>query len=415
MRKHLLLIPFHFPPIQGSTGALRSLGFARWLPESDWQVTVLTAQVRAYPAVEEDNAQLLGRDMNVVRAFALDARRHLSIGGRYLQVSALPDRWATWIFGAILAGLKIIKQSRPDVLYTTYPIPSSHMIGWILHRITGIPWIAEYRDPMVEDGYPADPLQYSLRSWLEKKTFRFASRIVVVTPSARDFYIARAKRGESFVVEIPNGINDSMSEGSVAVKSSPENGIITVLHSGILYSAERDPSAMFKAIQMLKEQNRLNAGTVRFVFRGAGNEDFYRHQVSKVGIEDLVEFREQVPYHIAHEEMRGASALLLIQGSACNRQIPAKVYEYLALRKPLMCLADPAGDTGKLIKELGLGASAPLENVESVRAYIGEFLLAVERGRAPLVDEPVLLKLSRRFRAKQLSSLLNDVSAEPVL
>jgi hypothetical protein len=60
--KHLLLIPFHFPPIQGSTGALRSLAFARWLPESNWRVTVLTVDTRAYPTIAADNEAMIPRD-----------------------------------------------------------------------------------------------------------------------------------------------------------------------------------------------------------------------------------------------------------------------------------------------------------------------------------------------------------------
>lgn len=417
MDKHLLLIPFHFPPIQGSTGSLRSLAFARWLPESEWRVTVLTANQRAYPMVAAENDLLVAPSMTVIRGFAIDARRHLSFRGRYLKFMALPDRWVSWVIGAVWSGLRIIRNDRPDMIYTTYPIPSSHLIGFLLHKITGVPWVAEFRDPMVEVDYPADRTQRRIRVWIEMKIFKHARRIVVVTPSAKEYYAARSRKDSKFVVEIPNGFDeilkaDEYRDDTGNTGHSAASRPINFLHSGILYGNERNPDQLFVAIADLKASGFFDKRKVKFVFRGSGSEDDFEKRVSDLGINELVEFRKSVSYREARHEMLQADVLLLLQGRVCNRQIPAKLYEYLALRKAVLCLADPAGDTASQIKSLGLGESAPLEDSDAIKSHLSAFISEYLRGSPKLLDDDALAVLSRRSRAKELASLLDEAVCE---
>ena len=90
------------------------------------------------------------------RVFALDTQRHLSFRGRYPRALALPDRWVSWCLGAILSGYRTIRREKCDVILTTFPIASAVLIGWILHRLTGTPWVADFRDSMTEPDYPRD-------------------------------------------------------------------------------------------------------------------------------------------------------------------------------------------------------------------------------------------------------------------
>jgi hypothetical protein len=113
MRKRLLLIAFHFPPLQGSTGVHRSLAFARYLGRHDWDVTVLTATAGAYQSQSPDNNALLPPDVRVVRAMAVDTQRHLSVLGRYPLTLATPDRWSSWIYSGFLAGRRLVREWQP--------------------------------------------------------------------------------------------------------------------------------------------------------------------------------------------------------------------------------------------------------------------------------------------------------------
>lgn len=409
---HLLLIPFHFPPVQGSTGAFRSLSFCRWLPENDWRVTVLTVSERAYPDVSESNYELIDPQTSVHRAFALDAKRHLSIGGRYLRLTALPDRWASWVIGGVLSGLKIIRRDAPDAIYTTYPVPSSHLIGLILHKFTGTPWIAEFRDPMVEDNYPANKIEREIRSRIERGVVAHASRIVTVTPSAKNLYEARAENRPEFVVQIENGYDDTLlgrETGRFHNTERADGATLEILHSGILYDDVRNPTNLLLALQELNSEGFFGANPARFVFRGAGSEQQYSKTARDLGIESIVEFRKSVSYADAHKEMHQADALLLMQGNQCNRQIPAKFYEYCALRKPILAIADPCGDTGSLFMHSGLGKSVPLEDPKSIKLQIKSFVRECRENRGIIVSDRVLASMSRRARAKELANLLCQV------
>ena len=155
VRGRVLIVAYHFPPQAGSSGLLRSLKFCRYLPEFGWLPTVLTIDPRAYERTDSSQMAEIPADVNVIRAFGLDSQRHLSLGGRYLRSSALPDRWVTWLAGAIPAGLFSIRKHNIDIILTTYPIATAVLIGYFLHLLSGKPWIVDFRDSMTEEGYPA--------------------------------------------------------------------------------------------------------------------------------------------------------------------------------------------------------------------------------------------------------------------
>src|SRR4029077_6802019 len=129
-----------------------------------------------------------------VRAFALDTTRHLSVRGASLKLLALPDRWATWWVGGVAAGLLPARRHRPHVLWSTYPIATAHLIGLTLHRLTRIPWVADFRDPLTEDGYPPDRLTRRTYLAVARGPPRRAAATVFTTESCRAMYVARYPR-----------------------------------------------------------------------------------------------------------------------------------------------------------------------------------------------------------------------------
>src|SRR5882762_736658 len=104
----VLIVAFHFPPQAGSSGQLRALKFCRYLPEFGWQPSVLTLNPKAYEAIDARSEKTISPNVPVYRAFALDTKRHLGFRGAYLDWMALPDRWVTWLLGAIPTGLRAI-------------------------------------------------------------------------------------------------------------------------------------------------------------------------------------------------------------------------------------------------------------------------------------------------------------------
>ncbi|HJR70339.1 MAG TPA: glycosyltransferase, partial [Gammaproteobacteria bacterium] len=144
------MIAFHFPPASISSGIQRTLKFSTYLPEFGWKPNVLTVHPRAYESTGSDQMGDIPQDLVVRRAFSLNAARHMTLAGRYPLFLALPDRWSSWWLGGIVSGLKMIREQRPDVLWSTYPIATAHLIALTLHRLTSIPWVADCRDSMTE-------------------------------------------------------------------------------------------------------------------------------------------------------------------------------------------------------------------------------------------------------------------------
>src|SRR5258706_289224 len=161
------MVAYHFPPMNASSGIQRTLRFAQYLPEFHWEPAVLTAHPRVYPSVSNASLAEVPPQLLVRRAFALDTVKHLSLKGLYPRWLALPDRWATWWLGAIGAGLSLIRNFKPDVIWSTYPIATAHLIGYTLRKLTGVPWVADFRDPMAQSDYPSDPLMHRAFEWIE--------------------------------------------------------------------------------------------------------------------------------------------------------------------------------------------------------------------------------------------------------
>src|SRR5690349_3694770 len=115
--KRLLMVAFHFPPAAGSSGIQRTLRFVQNLPRHGWLPTVITAHPLAHERTSQDLMDEVPSGVTVLRPFALDAARHLSIAGRYPGFLGRPDRWRSWRVGGVAAGLRALKAQRFDALW----------------------------------------------------------------------------------------------------------------------------------------------------------------------------------------------------------------------------------------------------------------------------------------------------------
>ena len=410
----LLLVAFHFPPQVGSSGLLRSLKFSRNLLAHNWRATLLTAKTRAYEKLDPSQLSQIPPEVKVVRAFALDTKRHLSMGGRYLDTLALPDRWVTWALGAIPAGLRIIRRQKIDVIFSTFPIATAILIGWNLHRLTGRPWVADLRDLMTEDDYPVDPRTRRVYRSLEQKAVRHAARIIFTAPSAVEEYLRRyPELNREKCVVIANGYEEEDFQGITTENSASRehSAPLRLVHNGLIYPQERDPRPFFRALSRLKKEGRLGPA-VQIDLRASGSDDLYSKMLTELDLTDVVKLLPAVPYRESLKESAAADGLLLLQSAWCSRQIPAKAYEYLRLRRPILALTNTDGDTGRLLEETGGATIAALEDEEAIYRALPEFLSNLRAGSHPLADSQISTRFSRREQAAELARVLDQVVAE---
>jgi glycosyltransferase involved in cell wall biosynthesis len=412
-RRRVLMVAFHFPPMAGSSGIQRSLRFVQHLPRHGWDPIVLSAHPRVYDRTASDLLAEVPANVPVHRAFALDTARHLSFGGRYPGALARPDRWSSWRLGAVPAGLSLIRRYRPDVIWSTYPIATAHRIALTLHKLSAIPLVMDFRDPMAQEGYPADPRTWRSFEQIEHEAVRYAAKLVFVTPGCQRLYRERYSHvdAERFAL-IENGFDEEAFVDAERDRTSDalNPGRLTILHSGIVYPAERDPSALFGALGRMLRAGRIDTATLRIRFRAPLHSDLLERLAAQSGTSSLIEILPAVPYREALREMMRSDSLLVMQGANCNDQIPAKLYEYFRAGRPILGLADPTGDTGICMLRAGVRQVVPLEDTMRVEDALDQHILDLRSNTFAASPSDRIETMSRRARTQALADLLASVS-----
>jgi len=410
MTKRALLIAFHFPPQAGSSGIQRTLSFSKHLGSYGWEPLVVSAHPRAYDVQNHGQLASVPPQLVVKRAFALDAKRHLGYKGRYLELLALPDRWVSWWLGAVPAGRALIRQYKPQLIWSTFPIASAHLIGLTLHRLTGLPWVADFRDPMLQPSYPVSPVQRKIYQWIERQAITRCRIAVFTTHSAMDSYRLRFPQlpASKFVV-IENGYDEDGFDGQVIPElvAPPAGRRITLVHSGVLYNTGRDPSAMLAALAALRQAGTVDAARLRVVLRAPGDIAAISALVTQFGVGDMVEVLPPVPYRQALQEMLEADGLVVFQGTPFNTQIPAKIYEYFRARKPILGLVDTAGETARVLGAAGFSSVANLDRKEEIMPVLARFVDDIRSGSAYRATDELINASSRVYRASQLADVFD--------
>jgi glycosyltransferase involved in cell wall biosynthesis len=315
----------------------------------------------------------------------------------------------SWWFGAVPKALAIIRKHRPRAIWSTYPIATAHVIGHTVHRLSGLPWIADFRDPMAQDGYPAEPKTWQSFRRIEERALRDASFSVFVAPGAARLYRERypAVPAERIAV-VENGYDEeSFAQFATWDREPLLRGTFTLVHSGIVYPSERDPTRLFQALRSMLHDGRMKSGEFRLRLRAPAHEAALAKLIERFGLAEVVELTPPISYRSALQEMVRADGLLVLQASNCNDQIPAKVYEYLRCRRPILALTDPRGDTAGLLRRDGIESIARLDSAEEIALELRRFLDKAKSGKAALSDDGSVIAASRQKRAQELAGLLD--------
>jgi peptidoglycan/xylan/chitin deacetylase (PgdA/CDA1 family)/glycosyltransferase involved in cell wall biosynthesis len=410
--KRVLMVAFHFPPHTGSSGVLRTLNFTKHLPRHGWKPLVLSADPRAYEGCRDDLLTMIPAGTQVIRAFALDASRHLAVLHKYPRLLALPDRWSSWWCGALISGAKAIKREQPDLLWSTHPIASAHLIASTLARLSGLPWVADFRDPMVNGDEPSDPVQRKNWQWLEGHVIRKATSCVFTTERAASMYRARYPEAAGRIHVIENGFDeDAFTDATPARYGVPEDTLL-LLHSGIIYPKERDPGRFFEAVRRLLDSGQLDPSKLCIRFRAPYHVDELSALVQEHSLEHVVDVAPSIPYRDAIAEMLGADILLVFQGSQFNAQVPAKIYEYLRAKRPLLALVDPVGDTASQLNNFRSAVLADIGDTADIELALARCVaLRNDANFEHLIEaqDEQVRRFSRAGQAERLSQLFDTL------
>ena len=246
---NILMIALDFPPCK-SAGVQRTLKFCQYLPQYHWQPYVLTSYPLIYNELDSNVDIDVPLSKKIYRAFGLNVHKHMTIGGKYIDSFAQPDIYSTWYYHAVIKGKSIIKDIAPDVIWSTHPCLTAHKIAAKLKRYSGLPWIADYRDPF--KGHSNSIYHNDSGKAIDKQTIYESDIVVFATTEMKDLYIDSYPQvnSEKFIV-IENGYNDDFFDEfatSLCMGNNKKSNILRIIHSGELYEQGRNPTNLFLAI-----------------------------------------------------------------------------------------------------------------------------------------------------------------------
>ncbi|WP_289020802.1 hypothetical protein [Desulfobacter postgatei] len=408
--KRLLMIAYHFPPIQGSSGVHRTVQFARHLPKFGWEPIIVSVHPRAYPASANDWFGGLSKSVIIRRAFAVDSARHLAIKGRYLGITAVPDRWVSWWIGGTWECLRLIRKYKADALWSTFPIATAHLIALSVQSLTGLPWVADFRDPMIQKNQPESRMIRNSYKWIEKKSIQQSSAGIFVTQSSLNHYdLIYPDKDDNYWHLVENGYDEDLFPSGDDISSSiarkRRHRTIKMLHSGILYSKGRNPSPFLKALGSYLRKKDV---AIEVTLRASGMEIDIEKWISSFNLNNVVKTKPSIPYADAIEEMIDSDVLILFQGAEYNKQIPAKVYEYIRAGRPILALVNAQGETADLLKKWDGIYSADINSPAEIENALGQLVQDIQACKKFLRDSDKVRQLSRESSTFKLSQILNS-------
>jgi glycosyltransferase involved in cell wall biosynthesis len=400
----------------------RTLSFSIHLREHGWRPIVLTVDPILYERAHPQQLADIPPDVIVERTRAFDAARRFSIRGHYWSRLAQPDRWASWCLSAVPHGLRLIYRHRVDAIWSTYPLATAHLIGATLARLTRLPWIADFRDPMVEfiartgEYYPIDPVLRRARLAIVARAARGAAHLVFCTAAACRIVKERYPGlNANKLSVISNGYEEQSfidAESLVPPPAQRERSVL--LHSGTVYpGADRDPTALFVALRQLLQQRHIGPRNFELRLRDPSNADHFRQLASIHDISDLVTIEPPLPYREALAEMLSVEGLLLLQGEPSNPAIPAKLYEYLRAGRPIIALVHPEGETAATLRLMAIDTVAPLTDAGAIAHLLLQWVSARWQMTAKLPSRLLVSAYSRERLTSRLATTLDEVIAIP--
>ena len=267
----------------------------------------------------------------------------------------LPDNASPWILPSIICGRRLIKKEGIDVIFATGSPWSCLVSGYFLSKFTGIPLIADFRDPW--RGNPFDKSRgriiEGINTALEKAVVNQASAVSLNTPPLMTDFRARYPDAEEKFFVMANGFDpNDFSSVKKHLGFSPDR--IVLCHAGQLYGL-RDPKALLKAIRLTNIY--FASSGKKIIFQQIGNIDL--NYDPYVEFKDLIEEQTFIvipptTYQESISLLNQSDILVNIQPST-KTQIPSKLYDYLALKKPIMNLTPADGALGQLAREHSVG------------------------------------------------------------
>ena len=397
--KRVLIISYYWPPTGGS-GVQRWVKFTKYLPSEGWQPVIYTPENPEQLAIDESLAAEIPEAVEVVKTRILEPyelyKKLLRKSGHskeavevnpvnaqnksFLQKVAMwvrgnlfrPDPRCLWIRPSVKFLKKYLEEHPVDLIVSTGPPQSMHMIAFKLARQTGLPWIADFRDPWTKIFYFKHlSMTRATERWhhkMEKKVLDEATAVVAVSPLVQQEFQAMT---QTPVELITNGFDecDFAAEKCIEAYGGPEKPF-AITHTG-LFAADGNPTVLWEVLAEKCKACDEFRKLLRINLIGKTDEQIIK-AICDAGLEDNLNNLGYQPHAKAIEEQRQASLLILPlrKEPEYKAVLPGKLFEYLASWRPVLGIGQPDGAMSMILNNTKTGLVLDWEDKKSIAKYI---------------------------------------------
>lgn len=440
--KNVLIVAYEFPP-KGGSGVQRVVKWAKFLPKYGWRAHILTAKDIPSGMYDETLLAEVPPESRIEATFSLEPTRLYravsklkprragggASGGpggggkrgatnlpnwaiRLFQLPFFPDEKIGWLPYAVAAGMRLIETESIAAIISTSPPATSHLVGRALHRRSGLPWLADFRDPWVGNTFkaPITPLHAAADRRLEARAVGAADIVTSANEATTEAFRKRYPAWAGRFHTLTNGFDPDDFKGLPPVPLD-ETGF-NIVYSGTFYG-ERNPRTFLSALAELCAEDAALAEAVRVYFVGPTDPETDR-LIKESGLGERVTQTGYVSHKESVAYLMSAAVLLLIvsPGAESRGHLAGKVFEYLGAGKPILALVGE-GEAAALIREAGAGPVVDPREAPAIKEAISGLFQAYRAGTSAFESKAeVVARCDRRDITGRLAGFLDEVGRQ---
>jgi len=429
--KKVLIITYYWPPA-GGVSVLRSLKIAKYLNRLEWEPIIYTAKDAQYPYYDDSNNKDIPEGVTIIRRPIFEPfnifkkitgrgkddtlNNILHVRDKKLGVLDklgiwirgnffIPDARSLWINPSTRFLIKYLKKNPVDAIFTDGPPHTNTVIALNIKKVLNIPWLADFQDPWTQVDYYK---LFKISNWahkkhvkLEQEVFKYADKITTVSNSWKSDL---EKIGARDVGVIYWGFDEDDFQD--ILQKSDEKFSIT--HIGLL-GYDRNPKTLFKVLNDLKD--RIPKFDTNLQIQLIGQIDYeVINQLKKIDLLKNTSVLGVISRKEALVKITNSKIVLLLLNQAENVQgrLPAKLYEYIRSRKPILCLGPTNSDACKIINKYRSGTCIEYDDYSAQRDYLtNQYRLYLNK---ELVNNDIdISELSIESQVRKISEMLNQI------
>lgn len=432
--KKALIITYYWPP-SGGAGVQRWLKFVKYLRNFGYEPVIYTAENGEMPVYDPSLQHDIPAGIEVIRTKIWEpyhlyrklvghkSQDKLNTGflsetskpkfsqkfGIWVRGNFfIPDARCFWIKPSVKYLSRYLKEHPVDVIISTGPPHSMHMIALDLKKKLNVPWVTDFRDPWTNIDFYKDLMLTKLADYrhcrMERKVVRGADYVVTVTKQDRDDYI---KLGAKKATTITNGYDDDdFKAGDV----KPDE-MFTLSHIGTI-PPSRNPEALWKAISSLIKRNTDFAKDFRLKLVGKVDVSV-RDMINSYGLRSNVVFIDYLPHAEAVQQQLKSRVLLLLVNNTPNAKgiLTGKFFEYLASQRPVLAIGPVDGEVASVLQDTGAGFCSDFADADTLAANLESLYEQYRLNGDCLLNSSGASQFSRYNLTRQMAAVLDVVTA----